>query len=296
MRTQDSKKPIKGQYINHQQSGVSHSEANESLGTKSYDPKFIRGPTHYQLGRFRTTKSVEKNDNTSLREVSMKPEQGVRPNVKLEQTAESGNAKWAIGKLPDGGLVSYTSQKNSMGIESNSFKKKEIDLVRAKTLHGKDYTTYSEHVNEAFCQLLPKDTTTEHFIRYLEEAAVDMETADIGQVFPFLQSSEDQQKLRKLLTQKSAVLGSDSMEQQINQEQVSELNDSIELLRAKIYDDRLKKIQFKKRLDLLLKEEDYQDESEEEFWFWILLKKMLKAVEKSLEEQGAEEETLKPME
>lgn len=296
MRTQDVKKPSKGQNKKQATVGIGQSEGLEPIGSKSYEPKFIRGPTRYQLGRFRTTKTADKKEHAMLNSVRMKPEKGTRPQVKLLETAESENANWSIGKLRDGRIVNYASQKNGGHSATNTFKKKEVDLARAKSLHGKDFTTYSEHINEAFCQLLPKNTPTEHFIRYLEEAAVDMETADIAEVFPFLKTSEDQQKLSKLLTQKSIAVGSDTTKQQVNQEQVNELNHSIELLRAKIYDDRLKKIQFKKRLDLLLMEEDFQNESEEEFWFWVLLKKMLKAVEESLEEQDTEEETLKPME
>lgn len=258
-------------------------ENHELPGTKTYEPKCIRGPTAYKTGSFRTLKTVGKSQEESMDAVAMKPDEGMRPQVKLRQQAESENADFLVGKAPDESHILFSGHKHSQTENVNTSKDKRVDLVRAKGLHGKAYTTYSESIKDAFCHVLPKGASSEHFMRYLEDAAADLETADIAEVFPFLASAQDHQKLNKLLDLKNALQSNSNLEGHAVQEQVNETNRSIELLRAKIYEDRLKKIQFKKRLELLLETSEPEQQADEEFWLWVLLKKLLKAIEETLE-------------
>lgn len=290
MRTYDVEKPLNGQTEKRNTDGKNMTGSLEPVGAKTYESKFIRGPTQSRRGYFRTTRNANDDVEPPLSAVKMEPEGGKRPQVALLASAESVNAQWQTGRLDDGRMVSYIAHKKPKTITVNTSSDKQIDLVRAKQLHSKAITTYSERINDAFCHLLPKGTTSAYFMRYLEEAALDSETADIAQAFPFLQTTSDKKKLNELLRLKDASKPSGETEQKQYQNNVDEINQSIALLRAKIYDDRLKIIQFKKRLDLLLQQEEVQSETDEAFWLWVLLKKLLKAIEEALAESDNKSE------
>ncbi len=251
-----------------------------------YEPKFIRGPTEYQTGRFRCiregpyNKSSAEADAEELGCVKVKSEAGESPKIKMISEEESDNADLSYGELPDRRKVILSARKSDGNSNVNTFEEKNVDMARAKALFKNGQVTYAEKIEKAFFHFLEPGDSAGHFIKYLEEAAHQEETEDILKVFPFLKADEDLNQLKWLLGQKEKNQGTDFDGEMFDHE--------IAKVRAKIYDDQLKKVQFKKRIEKLLKEVPESTPEDEEFWLWVWLRKLLKALEdeiKSLEEK-----------
>lgn len=258
-----------------------------------YEPKFIRGPTEYQTGRFRSVREGPKNkssaeaDAEELSAVKMKPMEGTRPKIQMIEEEESENANLSFGELPDRRKVILSRRKSGSAERANDFEAKNLDMARAKALYKNGQATYAEKIDKAFLHFLSPDETPGQFIKYLEEAAHQGETEPISEIFPFLKTDEDLKQLKGLLNLKTK--GQDlTIDQDLVDHQIAKV-------RAKLYDDQLKKVQFKKRIEKLLKEVSETTPEDEEFWLWVWLRKLLKALEEEVESLKENIDFNKPM-
>lgn len=258
-----------------------------------YEPKFIRGPTEYQTGRFRNVREGPKNKSSAetneeeLSAVKMKPIEGDSPKIKMMDEEESETASLSYGELPDKRKVLLSRRKSDSAENVNSFEVKNVDMARAKALYKSGQTTYAENIHKAFFHLLEPDETAGQFIKYLEEAAHQAETEPILEVFPFLKADEDLKQLKGLLSLKEKGQGL-SYDQNLIDHQIAKV-------RATLYDDQLKKVQFKKRIEKLLREVPENTPEDEEFWLWVWLRKLLKALEEEVDSLKEEFDINKPM-
>lgn len=267
------------------------------------EPKFIRGPTAYKPVKLKKTKSHNKGSNETVKGIALKPRQGKESSAKFIESEEFNDAEMELGELPDKRRVLLTARKNDDTSFVNTYKEKKVDLARAKPLFKRDLTTYSENMDECFCHLIGSDVTADHFLRYLERAAHATETEALTTVFPFLDQSGHVKTLHRLMRQKSE-LQSDfkNAEEASASELIQEINAEMDEMRSKIYDDHLKKVQFKTRIEKVLKEAPEMNdtsENEEEFWLWVWLRKLLNTVVENIKEtqaiiEASLEEPVKP--
>lgn len=268
-------------------------EIDQNVEHPIYEPKFIRGPTEYQTGRFRSIREGPKDKSSAeanaeeLGSVKMKPQNGETPKVKMISEEESDNADLGYGELPDKRKVILSTRKSDSASRVNTSEHKDINMIRAKSLYKNGQVTYAEKIEKAFCHFLEPDETGAQFIKYLEEAAHQSETEAILDVFPFLKADEDLNQLKGLLGQKE--------KGQILDFDGKSIDHQIGKLRAKLYDDQLKKVQFKKRIERLLKEVPETTPEDEEFWLWVWLKKLLKALEDEMKSLQENTDLNKPM-
>lgn len=266
---------------------VAHQEIDSHVEHPVYEPKFIRGPTAYQTGNFRNiregpeTEEGSEMEQEELEGISFKESEGKTPSARMICEAESDNADLKIGEMPNHQKVILSKRKNDESANANTFKERDLHMTRAHPYFPKRYTTYAQNVEEAFCHFLEPDDSAGHFMKYLERAALQEDTADIYEVFPFLKAADDLKILNQLLDQRNKVPE--------NGQDAERVDDEISSVRAKIYDNQIKKVQFKKRVEKLLKEvpKNTLEEKNDDFWLWTWLKKLLKALEdeiKALEE------------
>lgn len=250
-------------------------------------PKFIRGPTDYKSGQFRHIREGPKNPSEILDKISMHTEDGERIPVEYEKTLESPNARLFIGQVSEDQKVILSTQKNDNNGHSNTYKRANIDLQRASALYKRQYTTFTENIDEAFCHFISETDPTGNFMKYLERASTASETEDIKTIFPFLGHTEAIQKLNALYSEREHIksnIGDTSLP--IIREATARINNQIDQLRQEIYDNQFKKAQFIKRLDHLFESKpnqaDLTDDEKSDYWLWIWLKKLLNIEEEEV--------------
>ncbi len=243
-------------------------------------PKFIRGPTEYKLGQFRHIREGPKNPSEVLDKISMQEQEGNRNTVEYEETFESPNARLFIGRVSEDQKVILSTQKNDTNGHNNTYKRDHIVLERASTLYRRQYTTFTENIDEAFCHFISESDPTGNFMKYLERASNASETENIKTIFPFLGHMNAVQKLKALTLEREQIksnLGDTSLP--IIREATARINNQINQLRQEIYDNQFKKAQFIKRLDHLFESKSDQanltDDEKSDYWLWIWLKKLL---------------------
>lgn len=246
----------------------------------NFEPKFIRGPTAYQTGSFRSVNSNPGQEET-LEGVALKDSQndGVAPQ--LSQAFESENLDLSIGRLKNQDRVLVGNHKNEEDRKVNTYKKKVVQLSRAKRLYKRKYATYSEVMDQGFCFFIPDGSPSEVFLRYLEDAAKQAETATLTEVFPFLETEMLKKQLETLLAQRASLRGKSSGLHVSEETTVKALDYQIDQVRFRIYDHQLKKIQFKKQLHRALENQSNAEieEDSEAFWLFLWLKKLLELLE-----------------
>lgn len=293
-------------------------KTNTTKQSISFEPKFIRGPTkkpggfrHIGTDRFQhvetegfSAKGKKPNGFRSVatalteeEEISNVAFPSEQQGAQLTQAFESDSADLQFGRVSgkvaselkltsaEGKNKSQTvlvsSRKNEDQLLANTYKKKVVQLSRARHLFKRSHNTISERMDHAFCHFIPVGTQGEAFLRYLEEASRQAETEELKEVFPFLETKSLQEKLSQLNTQRIKLQGN-AENPGFNDKlpQVKAIDEQIDQVRIQIYDHQLKKIQFKKRLDLAIKttEAGAEETSDETFWFLQWLKKILEAL------------------
>lgn len=241
----------------------------------------------YQSDSFRNVRSMDENEQEALSDLTLKPEAGKAPAAYFRQKLETDHAEISIGRLEDHSTVLMGSKKDGYNPLLNTDVQKTVDMNRAKSLFGKDFTTYAERENSAFCQFIGEETSSQHFLRYLENAAMDSETKDVKEVFPFMGRQADLEAYRGLLRQKAQFEALENSNEENPSFALQVLKQEIEQLRSKIYEDQYRRVQFKKQLDQLLKSNveaaKGTEEESDEFWLWVWLKKLLHAIEEEID-------------
>lgn len=203
--------------------------------------------------------------------------------VLFRRLESSEFAELSLGEDENHQRLLLGSMKKGSQRALNTSYHKSVNMNRAKPLFGKAYTTFSDKEGTAFCHCIEETAKTEHFMRYLEAAALESETKSVAQVFPFLDSKADRSAYQQLLDKRSALQSVVAgVEKNLA---LKQLEVSLESLREKLYTDQMKRVQFKKKLDLLLKAEPQQvaTESEKDFWFWQWLLKIKRFIEEEME-------------
>ncbi|MBF4692039.1 hypothetical protein [Fusibacter ferrireducens] len=247
-------------------------------------PKFIRGPTDYKIGQFGHTREGPQNPRDVLKQITMRSESGEKIPVEYEKTLESPNARLFIGQVSEDQKVILSTQKNDTISHSNTYKHAEIDLQRASALCRKNYSTFTENIDEAFCHFISGTDTSDDFIKYLERASSISETEDIRTIFPFLGHAKAVQKLNALSLERERIksnIGDNALP--VIREAIARINSQIDQLRQEIYDNQFKKAQFMKQLDQLFESKQEQvnltDDEKSDYWLWVMLKRILNILE-----------------
>ncbi len=258
------------------------SEQEHNLDTEI--PKFIRGPTDYKVGQFRNIREGPSEPSEVLNKIKMPEEDGERTPVEYERTLESSNAKLYIGKVSEDQKVVLSTRKNDNNGTSNTYKHSNIEMQRTSALFRRQYTTFADNIDEAFCHFISESDPSGNFMKYLERASNASETEDIKAIFPFLGNSEAIMQLNALYSERDQIKSNlENTSLSTIREATARINNQIDRLRQQIYDNQFKKAQFKKRLDHLLETNTSQvnltDEEKSDYWLWVWLKKLLNYLE-----------------
>lgn len=203
--------------------------------------------------------------------------------VSFRRLESSEQSTLSLGEDENHQKLLLGSMKKGSQRALNTSYHKSVNMNRAKPLYGKAYTTFSDKEGTAFCHSLEETATTEHFMRYLEAAALEAETRSVAEVFPFLDSKADKKAYGLLLDKRKILHGlEDSPQKELA---LKALEASLERLREKLYTDQLKRVQFKKKLDMMLKEvpQDERDEGTKDFWLWQWLLRIKRFIEEEME-------------
>ncbi len=241
----------------------------------------------YKSNFFDQMDEADLAEEVPMKAIELPAEEAQKKVAYFRKKLKMPSSEMALGRVSDQSTVLVGMKKDGQSGPLNTDVQKTVNLNRAKPLYQKAFATYSEGENRAFCQRIEHHQTSEHFLKYLEEAAIESETKDVKAVFPFMGREVDAQKYRSLLAQKEALKKKAQLGSFEDSESMAVLKQDIEALREKMYQDQYRRIQFKKQLDQLLKSQSEGGKDmaspSETFWFWSWIKKLLHAVEEEIE-------------
>lgn len=246
-------------------------------------PDMTRGFRQKHSGVFRTLGESSLARAAPFKGYTAKDEGLETQKVSFRRLESSELSELSLGEDENHQRLLLGSMKKGSQRALNTSYHKSVNMNRAKPLYGKAYTTFSDKEGAGFCHSLEEAAKSEHFMRYLEAAALESETRSVAEVFPFLDSKADRSAYQQLLDKRKALQGmATSSGKSID---LKSLEVSLESLREKLYTDQMKRVQFKKKLDLMLKEEPQKEESESEkdFWLWQWLLKIKRFIEEEME-------------